>query len=121
MTDAGTTKSASTDTRPAGLDDVIRTAGEVADRLRDAAAAVVRLGEREIAMVLNTLEDIRDRTVASERLESARRMETIAEWRRTTHRGIDLGFDAVAVTADVGADFLDAALRRPKAAPASQP
>ena len=115
MTDSRKAHGETAEARPVGLEDVIRTAGEVADRVRDAAAAVFRLGERELAMVVGTLEDVRDRTVAGERLDSARRRETIAGLRRSTHRGIDLGFDAVAVTADVGADFIDAALRRPKA------
>jgi hypothetical protein len=103
-----------------GLDDVIRTAGDVADRVREAAASVARLGERELAMLVGIAEDIRDRTVARERLDSARKIETIASLRQTAHRSVDLGFDMAAVGVDVGVDFVDAALRRPAKPAASQ-
>ena len=106
---------------PVGLEDVIRTAGEVADKVRDAAGSVARLGERELAMLVGIAEDIRDSVVARERLESARRIETIQGVRRSAHRSVDLGFDAAAVGVDVGIDFIDAAFRRPNRKSAVQP
>jgi len=118
MSDVRSNTSANTDS--VGLDDVIRTAGDVADRVREAAASVARLGERELAMLVGIAEDIRDRTVARERLDSARKIETIASLRQTAHRGVDLGFDMAAVGVDVSVDFVDAALRRPAKAAASQ-
>ena len=118
MSDVRSNTSANADS--VGLDDVIRTAGDVADRVREAAASVARLGERELAMLVGIAEDIRDRTVARERLDSARKIETIASLRQTAHRGVDLGFDMAAVGVDVSVDFVDAALRRPAKAAASQ-
>lgn len=121
MTDARFAERTSPNDPSAALDDVLRTAGEVADRLREAAGAVGRLGERELAMIVGIAEDVRDRTIAPERLASARRRETLAGVRRSTHRGVDLGFDAAAVGIDVAMDFLEAALRRPKTAAPVQP
>lgn len=94
-----------------GLDDVLSAASKLATQLREAADGVARLGERELAMIIGTGEDVRDRIISSEQLAEARRGPIVAGLRKSAHRGLDLGFDAAAVGVQAGSDLLDTVLR----------
>ena len=114
----------STDTRDddrfRGLDNVNASARELAERLRDTTVTVGEFAELELAFVVGLAEDIRDRTVSPELLGEARKLPVLNGLRVTTHRVVDLGFDAVSVGVRVGSDAVDDLLapreRRPSSA-----
>ena len=101
----------STDTRDddrfRGLDNVNASARELAERLRDTTVTVGEFAELELAFVVGLAEDIRDRTVSPELLGEARKFPVLSGLRVTTHRVVDLGFDAVSVGVRVGSDAVD--------------
>ena len=110
MTDAERTTS-SDDAFVRGLADVLDSARQLATQLRGAARGVGQLGERELAMIIGTGEDVRDRVISEELMAKARQDPLVASLRQTAHRGLDLGFDAMAVGVQAGSDLLDTVLR----------
>ena len=101
----------STDTRDddrfRGLDNVNATARELAEGLRDTTVAVGEFAELELAFVVGLAEDIRDRTVSPELLGKGRKLPVLSGLRVTTHRVVDLGFDAMSIGVRVGSDAVD--------------
>ncbi len=91
--------------------DVLDAARQLATQLREATREVGRLGERELAMIVGAGEDARDRIISHDMLVEARRNPIVAGLRQSTHRGFDLGFDAIAVSVQAGSDLLDTVLR----------
>lgn len=112
MTDAERTTS-SDDAFVHGLADVLDSARQLAAQLRGAARGVGRLGERELAMIIGTGEDVRDQAIGEELMAKARQDPLVASLRQTAHRGLDLGFDAIAVGVQAGSDLLDTVLHTP--------
>ncbi len=97
-----------------GLDDVLQTAADLAEQLRETAVASARVGEREAEMLVNIGENVRDRAVNEELLAEARKMEVVDSLRRSAHRAVDLGIDAVGVALRVGSDAVDSFLSTPR-------
>ena len=58
-------------------------------------------------------ERIRDRTLSPELLREARAMPVLSGLRVTSHRVVDLGFDALSVTLKLGSDTVDEFLSAP--------
>jgi len=108
------------DERFRGIDNVLAAARELAERVREATVAVGEFADQELAAVVGIAEDLRDRSVSPKLLEEARGLPVLSGLRVTTHRVVDLGFDAVSVGVKVGSDAVDDFLaprdRRPKGA-----
>jgi hypothetical protein len=98
----------------AGLEDVIRTAGRLAEQLRDTARTAGSVAEREAAMLATIAEDVRDRVIAAERLKTARDDEVLAGFRRSAHRGVDLAFDVAATLITAASDAVGAFANAPR-------
>lgn len=90
-----------------GLENVIAAARDLADRLRETSVAAGEFAEQELAFVVGLAEDIRDKTVAPELLKEARALPVLSGLRVTSHRVVDLGFDAVSVGVKLGSDAVD--------------
>lgn len=98
----------------AGLEDVIRAAGRLAEQLRDVATATGKVAEREVAMLATVAEDIRDRVIAAERLKSVREDDVLAGFRRSAHRGVDFAFDVAGTVVTAASDALGAFVNAPR-------
>lgn len=90
-----------------GLENVRAAARDLAERVRDTGIALGEFADRELAFAVGLAEDIRDKTVSAELMKEARALPVVSGFRATTHRVVDLGFDAVAVGVKVGGDALD--------------
>ena len=90
-----------------GLDNVTAAARELAQRLRESTVAVGDLAEQELAFVVGLAEDIRDKSVSPELLKQARGLPVLSGLRVTSHRVVDLGFDAVSIGVQLGSDAFD--------------
>ena len=90
-----------------GLDNVTAAARELAQRLRETTVAVGEVAEQELAFVVGLAEDIRDKSVSPELLKEARSLPVLSGLRVTSHRVVDLGFDAVSVGVKLGSDAFD--------------
>jgi hypothetical protein len=93
--------------RLTGLENVLSSARDVAQRLREATVSVGEFSEEELAFVVGLAEDIRDRTISQELLKEARELPVLGGLRVTTHRMVNLGFDAVSVGVKLGSDTFD--------------
>jgi hypothetical protein len=102
------------ETRLNGLENVAKAARDLADRLRSATISVGSFAETELAFVVGLAEDIRDKSISPELLAAARKVPVIDGLRVTSHRVVDLGFDAVSVSLKLGSDSLDAFLDVPR-------
>jgi 4-hydroxy-3-methylbut-2-enyl diphosphate reductase len=95
----------------AGLNDVVRTARNLARQARRTVEDAGGLAERELAMLLNVSEKLRDRLANPKALAQGREHALFAGLRHSTHRAVDLGFDAVATgyvfTVETVENFLD--------------
>ncbi|MBN1240197.1 MAG: hypothetical protein JXB36_16955 [Gammaproteobacteria bacterium] len=98
----------------AGLEDVIRAAGRLAEQLRDVATTTGTVAEREAAMLATIAEDVRDRVIAAERLSAARQDEVLAGFRRSAHRGVDLAFDVAGTFVTAASDAFGAFVSAPR-------
>jgi hypothetical protein len=92
--------------RQSGLEEVVRAARELAAQLQKSAAAAGGLAEREIKMLVDVAEDVRDRSVKEAVLKEAREIKFLAGLRGSTHRVVDMGFDALGVSLVVAADVV---------------
>jgi|SRR5690554_868887 len=98
----------------AGLEDVIRAAARLAEQLRDVATTAGTVAEREAAMLATIAEDLRDRVIAAQRLESARKDEVLAGLRRSAHRGVDVAFDIAGTMITAASDAFGAFVSAPR-------
>lgn len=98
----------------AGLEDVVRAAGRLAEQLRDLATATGTVAEREAAMLATIAEDVRDRVIAAERLQTARKDDVLAGFRRSAHRGVDLAFDVAGTAITAASDAIGAFANAPR-------
>ena len=96
-----------------GLDRLTAEARDLADRLRETTTALGSFAEQELAFVVGLAEQIRDRTLSPELLREARAMPVVSGLRVTSHRVVDLGFDALSVTLKLGSDTVDEFLSAP--------
>lgn len=95
----------------AGLTDVVRAARDLARQARRIVEDAGGLADRELSMLLNVSENLRDRLVSPEALAKGRENKIFADFRHSTHRVVDLGFDVVATgyvfTVETVGNFLD--------------
>jgi hypothetical protein len=100
----------------AGLADVVRSVGVLAKHARELVEQTGGVIERELAMVLTTTEDVRDRVMSKEALEKARQQTLLNSLRQDAHRAVNLAFDAAATVYVFGVDIVERVLDRPPAA-----
>jgi hypothetical protein len=81
-----------------GLEDLTRTAGQVARSGRDLITDVGEMLERELAMAVSISERLRDQTVSQQMLSEARSLRVQSSVRDSAHHIVDLIADAVGVT-----------------------
>jgi len=106
MTDTHSAEATSQPHQPAGLATAIGTARTIAGGIREAATTIGRLTDRELAMLVGAAERVRD-MIPAERLAAARSNETVENLRHSTHRGVDIAFDALAIAVWVAGEWLD--------------
>lgn len=93
--------------RPTGLEDVIRSVRALARTTRGLAESSADLVEREIALAVRISEGIRDRVVAKEALERARRDPLLAQLAEDAQRITRLATDAVSLVYVNVVDFVE--------------
>ena len=105
----------STNDRKIGLEDLTRSVRGLARSSRNLGLEATHIAERELAMAIQVSEGIRDRIVSQEFLERVREDKLSSKFREDAHRGVDLIFDAVSVTAIGLTDLIEGILdeRRP--------
>jgi len=81
----------------AGIEDVFRSVRALARQTRGLAESAASVAERELAMAISIAEQLRDKVIAQETLERARREELPARLRQDAHRTLDLVADAASV------------------------
>jgi hypothetical protein len=95
----------------AGLTDVVRAARDLARQARRTVESAGDLADRELAMLLDISEQLRDRLASPEALATGRANKLFAGFRHSSHRAVDLGIDAVATgyvfTVEALENFLD--------------
>lgn len=90
-----------------GLENVREAARDLANRLRDTTVSIGEFATDELAFAVGIAEDIRDRAVSPELLKEAQALPVLRSLRQTSHRVVDLGFDAVSVGVKLGSDAVD--------------
>ncbi|WP_299964316.1 hypothetical protein [uncultured Roseobacter sp.] len=96
--------------RVTGLENVRASARELANRVRDTGLSIGEFAAEELSFAVSLAEDLRDRTVSAEVLKEVRGYPTVNSFRNSTHRVVDLGFDAVAIGVKIGTDLTDQVL-----------
>lgn len=96
--------------RLTGLENVRNAARDLAERVRDTGLSVGEFAADELSFAVGLAEDLRDRTISAEVLKEVRGYPTVNSFRNSTHRIVDLGFDAVAVGVKIGNDLTDQVL-----------
>lgn len=110
MTDASDTMTASeaeAGRRLRGLEAVSAAARELAENVRRSSVALGTVVEEQLAVAVDIAEDIRDRAVTEELLRDAREVPVLKGLRVTSHRVVDLGFDAVGIGVRLGTDAVE--------------
>ena len=125
MTDTQRPETMSPSSPLGGLTAAMGTARSIADSIRQAATTLGQLTDRELAMLVGAAERVRD-MIPPERLAAARSNKTVEGLRHSTHRGVDIAFDALAIAIWVGGEWLDRKPgwpphREPPPAPQPQP
>lgn len=100
-----------------GLDAATKSARDLAERLITTGIDAGDFVEKELGLIVSKVEGIRDRSVSEERLIDAREVPVTSGLRETTHRVVDLGFDALTVTIKMGSEALDDLLAVPRRQP----
>lgn len=95
------------DDRLRGLESVSLAARELAANVRRSSVALGELVKDQLAVAVAIAEDIRDRTVTPELLREARAVPVLSGLRVTSHRVVDLGFDAAGIGIRLGSDAVD--------------
>jgi hypothetical protein len=98
----------------AGIEDVIRATGALAEQLRDVTQSAGGVAEREAAMLATIAEDLRDRVIAAERLQQARNDDVLGGLRRSAHRGVNLAFDVAGTLLTAASDAVGAFANAPR-------
>jgi hypothetical protein len=99
-----------------GLESVTQAARDLAESLRRGTIVAGNLAERELSIVIGLAETIRDQTVSEPLLKRARAVPVVRGLRVSSHRALDLGFDALGVSLTLGSGAVDAFLSAPRGA-----
>jgi hypothetical protein len=97
-----------------GLEDVLRSARQLARETRGLAESTAGVVERELAMALSVAESLRDRLVSEEALKQARAHPLMSRLRTDAHRAVDLGMDAIATSYVFGVDLVENFVDKPR-------
>lgn len=96
--------------RVSGLENVRASARELANRVRDTGLSVGEFAAEELSFALNLAEDLQGQLISAELLKEVRSYPTVYSFRKSTHRAVDLGFDAIAIGVKIGNDLTDGVL-----------
>ncbi len=119
MTPTSRTRS-TTATKPgdaAGLQDLTRSVRVLARSSRDLITDAGGVLERELAMVVEVSERLRDQTVSEELLREGREVRVLSGLRRSAHSFVDLAADAVGVATVSAVRFGEAMVDQPRPEP----
>lgn len=119
MTPTSRTRS-TTATKPgdaAGLQDLTRSVRVLARSSRDLINDAGGVLERELAMVVEVSERLRDQTVSEELLREGREVRVLSGLRRSAHSFVDLAADAVGVATVSAVRFGEAMVDQPRPEP----
>ena len=97
-----------------GLEDVLRSARQLARESRGLAESTAGVLERELAMALTVAESLRDKLVSPAALEQSRAHPLMARLRTDAHRAVELGMDALATSYVFGVDLVENFVDRPR-------
>ena len=97
-----------------GLEDVLRSARQLARESRGLAESTAGVLERELAMALTVAESLRDKLVSPAALEQSRAHPLMARLRTDAHRVVELGMDALATSYVFGVDLVENFVDRPR-------
>lgn len=97
-----------------GLEDVLRSARQLARETRGLAESTAGVVERELAMALSVAESLRDRLVSEEALKQARAHPLMSRLRTDAHRAVDLGMDALATSYVFSVDLVENFVDKPR-------
>ena len=123
MTPTSRTRS-TTATKPgdaAGLQDLTRSVRVLARSSRDLITDAGGVLERELAMVVEVSERLRDQTVSEELLREGREVRVLSGLRRSAHSFVDLAADAVGVATVSAVRFGEAMVDQPRPEPTAAP
>ena len=99
-----------------GLEDVLRSARQLARETRGLAESTAGVLERELAMALTVAESLRDRLISPEALKESRAHPLMSRLRTDAHRAVDLSMDALATSYVFGVDLVENFVDRPRPA-----
>lgn len=115
MTPTPRTRSTSTKRdSAAGLEDLTRSVRVLARSSRDLITDAGGVLERELAMVVEVSERLRDETVSEELLREGRQVRVLSGLRRSAHSFVDLAADAVGVATVSAVRFGEAMVDEPR-------
>jgi hypothetical protein len=97
-----------------GLEDVLRSARQLARETRGLAESTAGVLERELAMALTVAESLRDKLISPDALEQSRSHPLMARLRTDAHRAVELGMDALATSYVFGVDLVENFVDRPR-------
>jgi hypothetical protein len=103
----------------AGLQDLTRSVRVLARSSRDLITDAGGVLERELAMVVEVSERLRDQTVSEELLREGREVRVLSGLRRSAHSFVDLAADAVGVATVSAVRFGEAMVDQPRQEPAA--
>lgn len=121
MTPTSRTRS-TTATKPgdaAGLQDLTRSVRVLARSSRELVTDAGGVLERELAMVVEVSERLRDQAVSEELLREGREVRVLSGLRRSAHGFVDLAVDAVGVATVSAVRFGEAMVDQPRPEPAT--
>lgn len=101
----------------AGLQDLTRSVRVLARSSRDLITDAGGVLERELAMVVEVSERLRDETVSDELLREGRQVRVLSGLRRSAHSFVDLAADAVGVVTVSAVRFGEAMVDQPRPEP----
>jgi hypothetical protein len=115
VTPPARTRSTTTSTSPAaGLEDLTRSVRVLARSSRELLTDAGGVLERELAMVVEVSERLRDETVSEELLREGREVRVLSGLRRSAHSVVDLAADAVGVATVSAVRFGEAMVDQPR-------
>lgn len=109
--------SATTPADAAGLQDLTRSVRVLARSSRNLLTDAGGVLERELAMVVEVSERLRDDTVSEELLREGRQVRVLSGLRRSAHSLVDLAADAVGVATVSAVRFGEAMVDQPRPEP----